>query len=104
MAKTVIVEVQMAVLGTIAAMLLLAGSNLRLFVTTATRDAARAVNLPQPALFVVVVPALAIQKRPAQVMMAIVQLMRLPKMAPIVATTFNVPVVNVPAAISNAGL
>lgn len=102
MAKTVIAEVRTVVVATTAAMPPLAGFGLGLSATTAMRDVVGAVNLLRQALSVVVVLAVAIQKRPVLGMTGTAQQMKRRRMVPAVETASNVQVVNVPAAISNA--
>ena len=97
------VEVPMAVLVTVAATLLLASSSREPNATTATRDAVRAVDLLRLAPFVAAALADAIRKKPVLATTEVVLLTNSLKMVPNVATISSVPVVNVPAAISNAG-
>lgn len=103
MAKIVTAEVQMVVVATTAAMPLLASLGLERSATTAMKDVVGAVNLLRQALSVVVAPAVAIQKRPVRGMTGTVQQIKRRMMVLVVETASNVQVVNVQAAISNAG-
>ncbi len=103
MAKIVTAEVQMVVVATTAAMPPLAGFGLELSATIAMKDAVGAANLLRQVQSVVVAVAVAIQKRPVRGLMGTVQQMRRQRMVVAVETASNVQVVNVQAAISNAG-